>query len=134
MQIDKQDTRQLKQFAIMMSWAFPAVFSLLLPWLFNYGWQYWPLVISVCFLFLWLVKAPWIYFPYKMWMSIAGVIGWVNTRVILAICFYLLIAPIGILMKFLGKLDYQDKTPSNKTTNYQLNPTKANKKDLENPF
>ena len=134
MQIEKGDINQLKQFALTMSWAFPAVFSLLLPWLFNFSYQYWPLAITAILLALWLFKPAWIFYPYKVWMTIGGLIGWVNTRIILAACFYLLIFPIGVLMKWLGKLDYQDKIDKNKQSNYRLIKDKSDKKNLEFPF
>lgn len=134
MQIDKNNTEALKQFALTMSWAFPAVFSGLLPWLFNYSIQFWPFAISVMLLALWLLKAQWIYYPFKAWMTITGVIGWINTRIILGLCFYLLFMPIGRLMKLLGKLDYQDKLTIDKQSNYRINTVKPDSKDLENPF
>lgn len=134
MKIDKQDTKALKQFAITMSWAFPAVFSGLLPWLFNYSIHLWPFAVSAVLMTLWLIKAAWIYYPYKVWMTVAGVIGWVNTRIILGLCFYLLFMPIGRLMKWLGKLDYQDKLSKDKQSNYRINTVKSESKDLENPF
>lgn len=134
MQIDKNNTKELKQFALTMSWAFPFVFSGILPWLFSYSVQLWPFAVSVILLVLWLFKAQWIYYPYKAWMAITGVIGWVNTRIILGLCFYLLFMPIGRLMKLLGKLDYQDKLTDDKQSNYRINTIKSDRKDLENPF
>lgn len=134
MRIDKNNTEELKQFALSMSWAFPAFFSLLLPWLLSYNIQYWPLGVSACLLLLWLLKAQWIYYPYKVWMSVAGVIGWINTRIILGFCFYFLFMPVGRLMKLLGKLDYQEQIPPNKTSNYHINTNKTDSKHLENPF
>lgn len=134
MQIEKNNTKELKQFALTMSWAFPAVFALFLPWLFNYATQLWPLAVSAVLLALWLLKAQWIYYPYKVWMAVAGTIGWVNTRIILGLCFYLLFMPIGRVMKWLGKLDYQDTLSKGKQSNYRINKVKPNSKDLENPF
>lgn len=134
MHIDRQNTKELKRFALTMSWAFPALFSGLLPWLFDYQIQLWPLAVSLLLLALWLLKADWIYYPYKVWMTVAGAIGWVNTRLILGLCFYLLFMPIGRLMKWLGKLDYRDKPDANKQSNYRTCEVKRDSKDLENPF
>lgn len=134
MQIDKSNTQALKQFALTMSWAFPAVFSGILPWLFNYSVQWWPFAISIMLLTLWLLKPQWIYYPFKVWMTITGVIGWINTRIILGLCFYLLFMPIGRLMKLLGKLDYEDKLTVDKQSNYRINSAKSDSKNLENPF
>ncbi len=40
---------------------------------------------------------------YLVWMTIAIVLGFVMTRVILAVVFYLLLTPIGLLLRVLGK-------------------------------
>ena len=59
--------------------------------------------LSVIFLFLGLV-APLLLKPIqKIWMSLAILIGWFVTRIILIVLFYLLVTPIGILAKILGK-------------------------------
>lgn len=40
---------------------------------------------------------------YYAWMTIAIVLGFVMTRVILSVVFYLLLTPIGLLLRILGK-------------------------------
>ena len=39
----------------------------------------------------------------KVWMSFAVVMGWFMTRVILAVLFFLVVTPIGVIFKVLGK-------------------------------
>ena len=38
-----------------------------------------------------------------MWMVFAAILGWIMTRVILSLVFYLIITPIGLLTKLLGE-------------------------------
>lgn len=40
---------------------------------------------------------------YVGWMTFAFAFGWVNTRLILGIVFYLIFTPAGLVMKLLGK-------------------------------
>lgn len=40
---------------------------------------------------------------HTLWMRLAFVLAWVNTRLLLAIIFYALITPIGCIMRLLGK-------------------------------
>ena len=40
---------------------------------------------------------------YIVWMTFAVMLGWVMTRVILSIVFYLIITPIGLITKLLGE-------------------------------
>ena len=39
----------------------------------------------------------------RVWMSIAGAMGWVMTRVVLTLLFYIAITPIGLLTRLAGK-------------------------------
>ena len=39
----------------------------------------------------------------KAWMTLAILLGWFMSRVILTILFYLIVTPIGILLKIFGK-------------------------------
>ena len=40
---------------------------------------------------------------YKLWMSLAGILGWINTRILLGLIFYLLFTPIGLIMRVLQR-------------------------------
>ena len=135
---NKPTETELKEFALTISWAFPLFFSVILPWLFNYAWQVWPFVISLVLMSLYLVKPAWLWLPHRIWMTIAGAIGWFNTRVILGLCFYLLIAPIGFILRIFGKLQYKnsisEKSSQNAPSNYVKVEAKSDKKNLEYPF
>ena len=40
---------------------------------------------------------------YWMWMIFGVILGWIMTRVILSLLFYLIISPIGLTLRFFGK-------------------------------
>ena len=40
---------------------------------------------------------------YKIWMTFAVIIGWIMTRIILAILFFIIITAIGVLARLFGK-------------------------------
>jgi hypothetical protein len=40
---------------------------------------------------------------FRVWMAIGGVLGWVNTRIILMIVYYGLIVPTGLVLRVLNK-------------------------------
>ena len=40
---------------------------------------------------------------YRVWMAIGYVLGWINTRIILGVVFFLLFTPMGLIMRLLGK-------------------------------
>ena len=40
---------------------------------------------------------------YRGWMRLGEVLGWVNTRVLLTLIFFLVVTPIGLLMRLFGR-------------------------------
>jgi O-antigen/teichoic acid export membrane protein len=65
--------------------------------------RWWALVVAVC------LVVPAVVFPrslvwiYKGWMAVGHVMGWINTRIILGMVFYVIVTPIGIFRRWLGK-------------------------------
>ncbi len=53
---------------------------------------------------------------YRGWMAVAHVLAWVNTRVLLIVLFYLVVAPLGLIMRLCGadllEERIQARTPS----------------------
>jgi Saxitoxin biosynthesis operon protein SxtJ len=42
-------------------------------------------------------------YPYKGWMALGHVLGWINTRIILGAVFYSVVTPMGVVMKMIGR-------------------------------
>lgn len=60
-------------------------------------------IFSVVFLFLGLFIPGVSKFVQKVWMPLAAIMGWVMTRVILIILFYLILTPTGFLARLFGQ-------------------------------
>ena len=41
--------------------------------------------------------------PYRAWMAAGRLLGWINSRVILSIFFYVILTPVGVVLRLLGK-------------------------------
>jgi hypothetical protein len=59
--------------------------------------------IGGIFIILSYVAVPLLRPFHKLWMSLALILGWFMSRVILIILFYLVITPIGLFAKLFGK-------------------------------
>lgn len=132
--VAKNDILELKRFGLTMMWVFPLVFMGLLPWLFERGLPWWPLVLSGLLATLYLAYPKGLYYPYRIWMAIALVLGWINTRIILGFAFFGLILPIGLLLRLFGKLQYKNKPLPNQNSFYIQRLDKKTRKNLEEPF
>ena len=41
--------------------------------------------------------------PNRWWRRLGHALGWVNTRVLLSLFFFLILTPVGVIMRLLGK-------------------------------
>lgn len=57
--------------------------------------------------------------PYKVWMGFAAVLGFFMSRLILCILFYLVVTPIGVVMRLIGK-DILDQRWDKNTSTYWI--------------
>jgi len=48
---------------------------------------------------------------YRLWMKFGHVLGWINARIILSLVFFVVVTPIGIVMRLLGKDLLRMRTP-----------------------
>lgn len=124
--------KDLKSFGLLMSWAFPLFIGIIAPWLIGLPPQWWTLWVSLFFISLALVAPTLLYWPHKVWMFVAGIIGFINTRLLLGATFYLIIFPIGVLLKLTNKLQF--KKTSKQQSNYVVRRDKIAKNQLEQPF
>ena len=69
----------------------------------------------------------------KAWMTLALLMGWVMTRVILAVLFYLVITPIGFVVRLSGK-DFMDRSFPGREDSYWLDHAERVKEDYERQF
>jgi hypothetical protein len=126
--------QKLRNFGLMMGSFVGILFGLLLPYLFSHGIPMWPWIVLGVFFFFALLL-PYFLFPiYKGWMVIGHWLGWVNTRIILGILFYLVFFPMGVFMKLLGKDPMMRKLKRNEETSYRETCSPKNIELMKEPY
>ena len=125
----KSDRKELRRFAIIMAIAFGLIGGLLL-WR-EKGHYYWFLILSGTFLLFGLVMPGLLKPVYKTWMTLAGVMGWFMTRIILIVLFYLVVTPIGLLMRLSGKDFLELKLDRSSSESYWI-PREGPRPETEN--
>ena len=94
--------RGLRQFGLLFT-VLGAALSLYLAWRHGAAAVPVPAAITGVLLFLSLVVPrglPPVWWP---WMVVARVLGFVNSHLLLAVVFYLMFTPIGLVMRLLGR-------------------------------
>ncbi len=104
-EIPQLDSKGLRQFGLMLGSIFAVVFGLLLPW--TWEWQNLPNLQWVgagVIIIIWAVIAPdSMRGLYNGWMRVAMAIGNVVNSIILAIVYFIVITPMGMIMRMMGK-------------------------------
>ncbi|MEM6514774.1 MAG: SxtJ family membrane protein [Bacteroidota bacterium] len=106
--------------------------------LLFFGWKYedWNYVIATIFILIISLLIPILFYPIaKLWFALGTALGFISTNVLLTLIFFLVVTPIGLLRKMLGKdslnLTSFKKSVSSvfKVRNHQFSP-----EDLKNPY
>jgi len=98
--------RKLREFGVTMAVAF-VVISIIIALRHRPVWGY-TIIVSALFFLLSFI-APFILKPaYIVWMKLAFLLSWINTRIILLVVFYLIFAPAGIILR-LFKVDLLER-------------------------
>jgi len=126
----------LRKFGLIMGVMITLIFGLIFPWIGDKtvnNWPIWPYIVTALF---WLVAlvAPRLLKPInKAWVKIGDVLGFINSRIILGVMFFLLIFPIGLVLKILGK-DSMNRKYNKDLDSYRKVVIPRNKNHLEKPF
>jgi len=127
------DAAGLRKFSLTTGGILAGLFGLLLPWLFDLGYPLWPWLAGGA-LVAWGLIAPCSLNPlYRGWMKFGAAIGYVNSRIILGLLFYLLILPAGLIMRLAGKDPLQRK-PMPEKPSYRVVSKSRPAKHMEKPF
>lgn len=134
MEIPILDKAGLRKFGLMTGAIVVALFAFFFPWVFDMtSMPRWPWVIAVL---LWVsaMLMPSVLHPiYINWMKIGLVLGWINTRIILGILFYIMILPMGLIMRLLGH-DPMVRKKDKAATSYRIQSQSEAKNRMEKPY
>ena len=124
--------KQLRQFGIIVGLAIPVIMGWFVPFIWGYPFKVWTFWIGCTLLILGLIKPTLLFYPYKAWIGIGNILGWINSRIILGLIFILVLQPIAFIMRLFGydplKQNFKGKT----TDSYRE--LRRNKVDLTRIF
>lgn len=99
---DEDTTKQLRSFGLIVGTIFAGIGAW--PLLIHSAeLRWWSLVVAGLLVLPAAIYPKILFWPHKGWMILGHVLGWVNTRIILGAIFYLVVTPIGVFRRWLGK-------------------------------
>lgn len=125
--------KELRKFGITTGIIVALLFGLIMPWVFSRPISGWPWAVSAL-LIIWALIAPGtLKIVYKTWMRIGLALGWINTKIILGIVFYLVFTPIGLLIRIFRK-DPMRRNIDDKAASYRCAGRKQPKEQMERTY
>lgn len=93
---------ELRNFALTMAGMVALLFGALMPWLWGWSYPAWPWYSAISLAAWGLIFPLSLKLIYRIWMGFGHALGWINTRLILGIVFFVMIAPVGVVMRLFG--------------------------------
>ena len=129
----RTDNKAIRDFGILIG----LILLIIAGILFYKERESYELIILLGILFIGLgLGMPIILKPfYLVWMNFAVVLGWLMTRLILGLLFYVVVSPIGLISRLFGKrfLELKNSSINSSYWNYK-NSHRISHKDLEKQF
>ena len=122
--------KTLREFGFLIGFTFPFLIGWILPLVGGHTFRTWTIFISIPFLILAIIKPSQLLYPYKAWMKLGHILGWLNSRIILGLVFLIVLQPIALIMRVFGHDPLKTKKLDQKSYREIKNNQKINLKKI----
>ena len=127
------DRGELRKFGLTTGAIVAILFGGLIPWMWDFRYPTWPWIVFGILAAL-AIFAPMLLQPvHRTWMRIGLLISKVTTPIIMGFVFFLVIMPVGIIIRIAGRDPLHRKLDSS-TDTYRVDPHAFGHDSLENPY
>lgn len=131
--IPELDVKGLQEFGLVTGAIIAALFGLFFPWLLEIGIPRWPFILGGV-LAIWGLVHPLSLRPvYTNWMKLGLLLSKITTPIIMDIVFYLVVLPVGILMRTFSK-DPMSRKLESQSQSYRVVHQIDSQQHFERPF
>lgn len=132
-EIPELNTAGLRRFSLTTAGLLAGLFGIILPFLYQRPRPLWPWIIALV-LILWGVFLPArLRVLYRVWMTLALLLGKINSILILSVLFIGVISPVAIMIRLFGYDPLQRKYMSHVST-YRKPCAKHLRNHMEKPY
>ena len=107
--------KTLRQFGFLICFTFPFLIGWFLPFLGGHPFRVWTLFISMPAGILGILRPGLLLYPYRAWMKLGHILGWLNSHIILGLVFLIVLQPIALIMRIFGHDPLKRKKLSKKS-------------------
>jgi len=131
--IPELDRQGLRKFGITTGLIVAGLFGIFFPWLFEAGFVIWPWILCGLLIAMGLLTPMALGPVYHWWMRFGLMISRFTTPLIMGLVFFLVITPMAIFMKLLGKDAMRRKLAKDEST-YRIESIKTARERIERPY
>jgi len=112
----KLTIKELREFGLLTGGIIAVLFGLILPLVHSHSLPIIPWVIAIIFVGLAILLPKSLDPIYRIWMKIGFYVGWLESRIVLSIIFFIILTPMAFMMKLFNrdtmarKFDFQVET------------------------
>ena len=94
--------KTLREFGLLIGLVIPFLIGWVLPILGGHPFRLWTIGVGIPLLIIAMLRPLLLLYPYRAWMKLGFVLGWVNSRIILGLVFLIVLQPIALILRVLG--------------------------------
>jgi predicted membrane protein len=95
--------RELRRFGLLFGGIVGCLFGLIIPYIVGLKFPLWPWIVLLIFVAWGLVAPASMSVFYKIWMRFGLVLNAITSRLILGVVFYVVVLPIGVVVRMRGR-------------------------------
>ena len=112
----KLTIKELQEFGLLTGGIIAGLFGLILPLIQGHSLPIIPWIIAITLVGLAIILPKSLDPVYQVWMKIGLYVGWLESRIVLSIVFFIILTPMALIMKLFNrdtmarKFDFQVET------------------------
>jgi len=124
---------ELRNFGLLVGAIFAGLFGLIVPWIRHTRVPPWPWALGLTLVACGALAPGLLRYPYLLWDRVGQALGWVNSRIVLNLLFFLIFLPAAVLAR-LAKWDPMKRRFAPDQTSYRVPSVPVPSSSMEKPY
>jgi hypothetical protein len=123
----------LRNFGLVVGSIFAGLFGVIVPWRNHRTVPIWPWALGLTLVASAALAPGLLRYPYAVWDRAGKVLGWVNSRIVLNLLFFLIFVPAGVVAR-LGHWDPMKRGFKPDQSTYRIRSGAVSPTTMEKPY